>query len=59
VIANNVNPFDASAQVEGYVDAFTWGAGILVLGGILWVSLVKISRKDMSAGDQEVTVEMQ
>ena len=59
MIANNVNPFDASAQVEGYVDAFTWGAGILVLGGILWVALVKISRKDMSAGDKAATVEVQ
>jgi MFS family permease len=59
VIANNVNPFDASAQVKGYVDAFTWGAGILVLGGILWVALVKISRKDMSAGDKAATVEVQ
>lgn len=33
MIADNVNPFDANAQVEGYVDAFTWGAGILVLKG--------------------------
>jgi hypothetical protein len=56
VIANNVDPFDANAQVEGYVDAFMWSAGILALAGIIWVSLVRVSKKDMAAGDSAVAV---
>lgn len=58
VIANNVDPFDANAQVVGYVDAFTAGAVILAVGGLLWVSLVKLNKRDMSSNDQSVAVHM-
>ena len=56
VIANNVDPFDPNAQVEGYVDAFMWGAGILAVAGIIWVVLVRVSKKDMAAGDSAAAV---
>lgn len=58
VIANNVDPFDANAQVVGYVDAFTAGAVILAVGGLLWVSLVTLNKRDMSSNDQSVAVHM-
>jgi hypothetical protein len=52
IVANNVDSSDANAQVEGYVEAFMWGAGILAVAGLIWVTLVRVTKKDMSAEDQ-------
>jgi len=53
-----VDPFNPNAQVEGYVDAFMWGAAILAVAGIIWVTLVRITKKDMAAGDQAAAAHM-
>jgi EmrB/QacA subfamily drug resistance transporter len=58
VVANNVDPFNPNAQVEGYVDAFMWGAGILAVAGIIWVTLVRITKKDMAVGDQAAVAQV-
>jgi len=39
------------ALVFGFNRGFLWGAAILTLAGILWVSLVNMSKKDMAAND--------
>ena len=53
VVANNLQGPDADALVAGFSRGFAWGAGILALAAIIWVSLVRMSKQDMSAGDAE------
>ncbi len=40
-----------TAQVEGYTTAFTWAAGLLVLGAVAAGVLVKATREDLPTGD--------
>ncbi len=51
VVANGLEGPDPDALVAGFTQGFAWGAGILAFSGILWVSLVRMSKQDMSAGD--------
>jgi predicted MFS family arabinose efflux permease len=53
VVSNNLQGPDADALVAGFSQGFAWGAGILALAGIIWVTLVRMSKQDMSAGDAE------
>ena len=49
--ASGKNPQDPavglSAQVEGYTTAFTWGAGLLLLGALVVAVLVKATKEDL------------
>ncbi len=42
------------ALVAGFVSGFAWGAGILVVAGLIWVVLVNMSKRDMAANDSPV-----
>ena len=53
VVANNLQGPNPDALVAGFSRGFAWGAGILALAAIIWVSLVRMSKADMSAGDAE------
>jgi hypothetical protein len=60
-IASGANPQDPtvglSAQVEGYTTAFTWAAGLLVLGAVVAGLLIKATKEDLPAeGDAAVHV---
>jgi MFS family permease len=60
-IASGANPQDPSlglsAQVEGYTTAFSWAAGLLVLGAIVAGLLIKATKEDLPAeGDAVVHV---
>jgi Na+/melibiose symporter-like transporter len=50
-IASGRNPQDPAvgltAQVEGYTTAFTWAAGLLVLGAIVAAVLVRATKEDL------------
>lgn len=51
IVANNLQGPSPDALVAGFTRGFAWGAGILALAGVIWVSLVRMSKQDMSAGD--------
>ena len=53
VVANNLQGPNPDALVAGFSRGFAWGAGILALAAIIWVSLVRMSKADRSAGDAE------
>jgi MFS family permease len=42
------------AQVEGYTTAFTWAAGLLVIGALVSAFLVKATKEDLPAEDAAV-----
>ncbi|RBY79827.1 MFS transporter [Geodermatophilus sp. TF02-6] len=60
VAASGGNPTDpavaAQAQVEGYTTAFTWAAGLLVLGALASAVLVKATKEDLPADGGPVHV---
>ena len=39
------------ALVAGFNQGFIWGAGILVVAGLIWVVLVTMTKQDMAAND--------
>lgn len=39
------------ALVAGFHQGFIWGAGILVVAGVIWVVLVTMTKQDMAAND--------
>lgn len=39
------------ALVAGFTQGFIWGAGILVVAGLIWVVLVTMTKQDMAAND--------
>jgi len=57
-IASGANPQDPAlgltAQVEGYTTAFTWAAGLLVLGAVVAGLLIKATKEDLPAGGDAV-----
>jgi MFS family permease len=59
-LISGANPQDPAlgltAQVEGYTTAFTWAAGLLVLGAVAAGVLIKATREDLPAGDTPVHV---
>ncbi|MGY1985290.1 MFS transporter [Blastococcus sp. SYSU DS0669] len=61
VLASGADPQDPSvglaAQVEGYTTAFTWAAGLLLLGAVVSALLIKATKDDLPAeGDAVVHV---
>ncbi|MGY1623164.1 MFS transporter [Geodermatophilus sp. SYSU D00965] len=60
-LTSGANPQDPAlgltAQVEGYTTAFTWAAGLLVLGAVVAAVLIKATKDDLPAeGDAVVHV---
>lgn len=51
VVANNLQQPNADALVEGFTTTFAWSTAILAFAGIIWVVLVRISKKDLSKND--------
>jgi hypothetical protein len=60
VAVSGANPQDPAvglqAQVEGYTTAFTWAAGLLVLGALVSAVLIGATREDLPAGGTPVHV---
>ncbi|SHN49193.1 drug resistance transporter, EmrB/QacA subfamily [Geodermatophilus obscurus] len=54
VAVSGGNPQDPAvglqAQVEGYTTAFTWAAGLLVLGALVSAVLIRATREDLPEG---------
>jgi EmrB/QacA subfamily drug resistance transporter len=44
------------AQVDGYADAFTWAAALILLAGVITVIFVKVSKEDLPADEAAVQV---
>jgi len=44
------------AQVDGYTDAFTWAAGLILLAGVITAVLIKVRKEDLPAGESAVHV---
>ena len=51
VVANNLQQPNADALVEGFTTTFAWSTAILAFAGLVWVVLVRISKKDLSKND--------
>jgi EmrB/QacA subfamily drug resistance transporter len=51
VVTNQLEGPSPDALVAGFSKGFLWGAAILAFGGILWIFLVNMTKKDMSAND--------
>lgn len=51
IIDNNLPGPSPDALVAGFSTGFIWGTGILAFAGILWISLVTMTKKDMAAND--------
>ena len=51
VVANNLQQPNADALVEGFTTTFMWSTAILAFAGLVWVVLVRISKKDLSKND--------
>jgi EmrB/QacA subfamily drug resistance transporter len=44
------------AQVDGYADAFTWAAGMILLAGIITALVIKVNKEDLPTGETVVHV---
>jgi predicted MFS family arabinose efflux permease len=44
------------AQVDGYADAFTWAAGLILLAGIITALVIKVDKADLPTGETAVHV---
>jgi hypothetical protein len=44
------------AQVDGYADAFTWAAGLILLAGIVTAVFIKVSKEDLPTGEAALHV---
>jgi EmrB/QacA subfamily drug resistance transporter len=44
------------AQVDGYTDAFTWAAVLILLAGVISAVFIKVSKDDLPVGDAAVHV---
>lgn len=51
IIDNQLSGPTPDALVAGFSTGFIWGTGILAFAGVLWISLVNMSKKDMAAND--------
>jgi hypothetical protein len=51
IVANGLQGNTPEALVHGFTTTFVWSACIIAVGGIIWVSLVRITKKDLSATD--------
>jgi EmrB/QacA subfamily drug resistance transporter len=44
------------AQLDGYADAFTWAAALILLAGVLTAIMIKVRSEDLPAGETAVHV---
>jgi predicted MFS family arabinose efflux permease len=44
------------AQVDGYADAFTWAAGLILVAGLVTAVFIKVDKADLAAADAPVHV---
>jgi len=51
IVANNLQGPTPDALVAGFNRGFLWGAVILAVAGVLWISLVNMTKKEMAAND--------
>ena len=51
IVANGLSGPTPDALVEGFTTAFAWSVGIMIVAAIVWVSLVRMTKKDMAAND--------
>ena len=58
IVANQTQGPTPEAIVEGFTRAFTYSAVILAVAGVIWVSLVRMSKTDMEAHDVPEVVEV-
>jgi sugar phosphate permease len=46
----------ASAATEGFTTAFTWSAGFMILGALIWVFMINANKDTLGANDAPVHV---
>ncbi len=51
IIDNNLPGPSPDALVAGFSTGFIWGTGILAFAGVLWITLVTMTKRDMAAND--------
>ncbi|AGZ38889.1 drug resistance transporter, EmrB/QacA subfamily protein [Actinoplanes friuliensis DSM 7358] len=56
VAGQDPGPVALKAQVDGYADAFTWAAGLILLAGIITAIFVKVDKADLPTGEAAVHV---
>ncbi|MSW94756.1 MAG: DHA2 family efflux MFS transporter permease subunit [Actinobacteria bacterium] len=56
IVSNRLPGPTNDALVSGYTTAFTWSVGILALAGIIWVTLVRMTKEDMKAHDADAAL---
>jgi len=53
IVSNQLAGPTNDALVHGFITAFAWSVGILALAGIIWVTLVRMTKEDMKAHDAD------
>jgi EmrB/QacA subfamily drug resistance transporter len=51
IVANQLQSATPEALVQGFTTAFTWSVGILIFAAVVWVVLVRMTKKDMAVND--------
>jgi len=51
IVKNNLPGPTPDALVNGFTTSFAWSALILIIAGLIWVTLVRMSKKEISAND--------
>jgi hypothetical protein len=46
----------ATGLTEGFTTAFTWSAGFMILGAIIWVFMINANKDTLGADDVPVHV---
>jgi EmrB/QacA subfamily drug resistance transporter len=51
IVENSLQGPNPDALVHGFTTAFMWSVGIMIVAAIVWVTLVRMTKKDMTAND--------
>lgn len=51
IVTNGLQGSTPEALVHGFTTTFYWSACILAVGGIIWVTLVRMTKRDMASND--------
>lgn len=51
IVENALQGPNPDALVAGFTAAFAWSVGIMIVAAIVWVSLVRLTKDDLSASD--------
>lgn len=51
IVTNALQGPSPDALVAGFTAAFLWSVGIMIVAAIVWISLVRMTKKDMAAND--------